>query len=141
VRPPALRPNSLPSSVGHPLTADPLVTDRPGQPPERGLLLAVLVVAGATLLAVALIALAVMRGQPPETMATWAVLVAAVGAATAGLILFLGKRAARRQRPQWLATQEWRGGIIARQEEGRAKRSQEGGTPEAPPGEQRGRTQ
>lgn len=97
----------------------------PGGPlltPEATLIIAVILASAGAVAAIVLVVVTGLRGGRPSDAIPTAAVVLVVALAVAGGIIAYGKRAARRQRPEWMAaTTEWRHEIEERQEEYQAK--------------------
>lgn len=103
------------------------MTQRPGWRPEHTLILAILVLTAALLVAVILVMSGLAGGGRAEAMVPYGAALVVAGGVAAYLINYFGKKAARKQRPEWLETQAWRRGLIEKLQQG-----QPGGG--APPG-------
>jgi len=93
-----------------------MTTRQPWQP-ESPLLLAVLIVAGAALLAVMVVVSGAFRDTGVEGMAPVGAVIVGAGILAALLLLAYSRRVARKNRPEWLSTQAWRSDIIAKQDQ------------------------
>lgn len=94
------------------------MAQRSGWRSEHTLVLAILVLTAAVLGAVILLVTAAAGAGGVAAMLPYAIALAAGGAVAAWLINYLGKRAARKRRPEWLETQAWRQGLLDKLEKG-----------------------
>lgn len=99
------------------------------QPPELSALIPVLLVAVAAVAAIVLVVGGALAGRDPGQMAIYGMALLAVAVVAALVIAQAQRQAARRRRAEWLATTEWRAGILNKQEEWRRTH------PDNPPGE------
>lgn len=108
--------------------------------PENTLMVAILVVAGASLGALVLMLLGVWRGGRSNAMVPYGIALVGAAGVAAYLILAAGRKRRRQQRPDWLETQAWRQGLIEKLERGQPRPEPEAGKaaadPPAPPGVQ-----
>jgi len=109
------------------------MTERPGWRPENTLMLAVLVVAGAVLAAVAVMLAGVMRGDRVEDSAPITIPIVVVALAAGYFITAYGRKVARKNRPEWLETQAWQKGLLEKLEKGRMQRESAPETPAETP--------
>jgi len=109
------------------------MTERPGWRSENTLMLAILVVAGAVLAAVALMVAGVMRGARVEDSAPMTIPILVVGLAAGYFIIAYGRKLARKHRPEWLETQAWQKGLLEKLEKARTQRDRPPETPAEPP--------
>lgn len=90
------------------------MTEQPGWRPEQTLTLAILVAVAGVAAAAILIVGHVLRGGQMEDMVPTGLVLVGGGVLAALVINLLGKRAARKHRPEWLETQAWQSGLSAK---------------------------
>ena len=94
------------------------MSQRPFWRPENALILAVLLIGGATFVAGLLIAAGVVGGGRPESLVPYGIAMVVVAGIAAVVVLGYSRKLRRQQRPEWLETQAWRQGLIEKLQQG-----------------------
>jgi hypothetical protein len=87
------------------------MTEQPGWRPENTLTLAIVVAVASVFVAAVMVVASVMRGGQAEDLAPYGLALVAAGVGAALVINAIGKKAARKNRPEWLETQAWQSGL------------------------------
>ncbi len=90
------------------------MTEKPGWRPEHTLTLAIVVAVAGVLVAAVMVVASVMRGGRAESVVPFGLVVVAVAVVASLVINAIGKKAARKNRPEWLETQAWQSGLAAK---------------------------
>jgi len=86
--------------------------------PENALIVAVLLVGGATLVAGILMIAGVLGEGSPERLLPYGIALVALAVVAGVVVLAYSRKLRRQQRPEWLETQAWQQGLVEKLRQG-----------------------